>query len=167
MMSRRIILLSICLASLLTVGGAPATSQPEALLKVTGQVSHPLSLSAPALAALPHVTLVTKDRDGKEIRYTGVPIRAILDQAGVPSTKQMRNGAIALALVVEAADGYQAVFSLTEIDAQPADRPVLLADQRDGKPLAPPESPVRLIALQDQRPTRWVRQVTTLRIAKP
>jgi hypothetical protein len=79
----------------------------------------------------------------------------------------MRNGAVALALVVEASDGYRAVFSLTEIDDAPADRTALLADSRDGKPLGPPEAPLRLIVPSDSRPTRWVRQVTTLRIAKP
>jgi hypothetical protein len=159
--------LSTCLACLLCLAAAPATTQPGALLKVSGQVPHPLSLTAQALATMPHVTLATKDRDGKETSYSGVPIRTILDQAGVPSTQRMRNGAVALALVVEAADGYRAVFSLIEIDTQPADRPVLLADQRDSKPLVPPEAPWRLIVPGDQRPTRWVRQVTTLRIAKP
>ena len=80
-------------------------------------------LTAASIAAMPHVSVTTKDRSGKPTTYAGVSVRAILDQAGVPSTTTMRNGAIALALVVEGADGYQAVFSLTEIDSQPPDRP--------------------------------------------
>ena len=156
-----ILALPLCLAI------SSATSEPQASIKVTGLAPHPLSLTVESIAAMPHVTLTTKDRSGKELTYSGVSVRAILDQAGVPSTTQMRNGAVALALVVEATDGYRAVFSLTEIDAQSPDRPVLLADQRDGKPLNAQEGPFRLIAPQDQRPTRWVRQVTALRIAKP
>ena len=160
-------LLSIILALLLCTIAYSAVAQPRAVLKVTGLAPHPLSLTAESIAAMPHVSVTTKDRSGKQITYAGVSVRAILDQAGVPSTTTMRNGAVALALVVEGADGYQAVFSLTEIDSPPPDRPVILADQRDGKALAEPEAPFRLIAPADQRPTRWVRQAITLRIAKP
>jgi DMSO/TMAO reductase YedYZ molybdopterin-dependent catalytic subunit len=153
---------------LLTCLAANSTgTESGVVLKVIGEVPHPLSVTAEALSAMPHIDVTVKDRNGKETSYAGVPVRALLDKAGVPSTKEMRNGAIALALVVEASDGYRAVFSLTEIDAQPADRPVLLADARDGKPLTAPEAPLRLIVPGDGRPTRWVRQVTTLRIAKP
>jgi DMSO/TMAO reductase YedYZ molybdopterin-dependent catalytic subunit len=155
------------LVLLLCLTANSAATEAGVVLKVVGEVPHPLSLTAEALAAMPHSSVTVKDRNGKETSYAGVPVRVLLDKAGIPSTKEMRNGAIALALVVEATDGYRAVFSLTEIDAQPADRAVLLADTRDGKPLSSPESPLRLIVPGDGRPTRWVRQVTTLRIAKP
>lgn len=42
-------------------------------------------------------------------------------------------------LVVDAADGYRAVFALPELDRAFTDRIILLADRREGKPLAEKE----------------------------
>ena len=67
-------------------------------------------------------------------------------------------------LVVDAADGYKAVFALAEVDAAFAVREIILADKRDGKPLDSKEGPFRIIAPGDKRGARWVRQVTALRI---
>jgi len=67
-------------------------------------------------------------------------------------------------LVVEAADGYKAVFALAEVDPAIAVRELILADKRDSKLLDPKEGPFRIIAPGDKRAARWVRQVTALRI---
>lgn len=161
----------VLITTWLTLGiisrGAPPQSAPAPLLMVSGEVTHPLSLSQEAFAAMPHVQLSVKDRDGKSVTYGGVAVTSILKEAGVPSTLQMRNGAIALALVVEGADGYRAVFSLVEIESRPATNPVLLADSRDGHPLAGAEGPLRLIVPRDPRPVRWVRQAKLFKIARP
>ena len=60
-----------------------------------------------------------------------------------------------------------AVFSLVELDPARTGPPVLLADRRDGKPLEAAEGPLRLIAPEDARPVRWVRQVASLRVVRP
>ena len=49
-------------------------------------------------------------------------------------------------LLVEAADGYKAIFTLAEIDPAFASREVILADKRDGKPLDAREGPFRMVA---------------------
>jgi hypothetical protein len=67
-----------------------------------------------------------------------------------------------LYVIVEAADGYQAVFALSEFDPDFTDRVIILADRRDGKPLPPPEGPFRLVVAGEKRHARWVRGVTTL-----
>ena len=66
---------------------------------------------------------------------------------------------MALYLLVDAADDYRVVFALPEVDPAFTERMVLLADHRDGQPLAVVEGPLRLVAPDEKRPARWVRQV--------
>ena len=56
-------------------------------------------------------------------------------------------------LVVEAADGYRAVFALPELDPAFSDRVILLADRRDGKPLDGKEGPLR-VSFRERNATR-------------
>ena len=48
-------------------------------------------------------------------------------------------------LLVEAADDYRVVFALPELDPAFTERVILLADRRDGQPLAAAEGPLRLV----------------------
>jgi hypothetical protein len=48
---------------------------------------------------------------------------------------------VTMTVLVEATDGYRAVFSLAELDPELIDRVVLLADTKDGQPLPPREGP--------------------------
>ncbi|MGE3541290.1 MAG: hypothetical protein AB7N91_28130 [Candidatus Tectimicrobiota bacterium] len=61
--------------------------------------------------------------------------------------------------MIEAADGYRVVFALPELDPAFTERLVLLAEQRDGQPLAATEGPLRLVVPGEKRQARWVRQV--------
>jgi hypothetical protein len=65
-------------------------------------------------------------------------------------------------VVVDAADGYKAVFAWAEIDPSFTDRKVYLVTRRDGKPLADSEGPFRLVVPGDKRGGRAVHQVTGL-----
>jgi hypothetical protein len=47
--------------------------------------------------------------------------------------------------LVEAADGYRVVITLTEIDTAFADKGVTLAFLKDGKPLGEQEGPCRIV----------------------
>ena len=67
-------------------------------------------------------------------------------------------------LLVKAADGYQVVFALPELDPGFTDRVIFLADRRDDKPLSPKEGPLRIIVPGEKRQARWVRQVTSLTV---
>src|SRR4029453_4292132 len=53
-----------------------------------------------------------------------------------------------------AADGFQAVFALPELDTASADRGVLLADARDGQALSDNEGPLRIAAPAEKYPPR-------------
>jgi hypothetical protein len=43
---------------------------------------------------------------------------------------------------------------------------LLLADQRDGKPLSEKEGPLRLVVPDEKREGRWVRQVISLKVQR-
>ena len=88
----------------------------------------------------------------------------LLSLAGVQLGDTLRGPRLTEVLLVEAADGYRVAFELTEMDPAFATREIILADKRDGKPLAATEGPFRIVAPGDKRPARWVRQVTAFRI---
>jgi hypothetical protein len=90
----------------------------------------------------------------------------LLKAAGVKFGQDLRGPALATYLVVEAADGYRAVFALPELDPAFTDRVVLLADQRDGKPLGGNAGPLRVIVPGEKRHARWVRQVKSLKVGR-
>ena len=119
---------------------------------------------APELKELPRITLTAMDHDGKEAAYSGVELAELLKMAGVQFGKDLRGEKMALYLLVEAADGYKAVFALPELDREFTDRPVILADMRDGKPLSPADGPFQIIVPGEKQHGRWVRQVTWLRV---
>ncbi|HET6231148.1 MAG TPA: molybdopterin-dependent oxidoreductase [Longimicrobiaceae bacterium] len=157
-------------ASLLAARDAAAQAHPpaaaDAVLRVGGEVAHPLRLTAADLARLPRRSVRAKDHHGPEAAWTGVTLSEILRLAGVPQGEALRGQGLALYLRVEAADGYRAVFALPELDASFTDRVVLLADRRDGHPLTTAEGPLRIIVPSDKRPARWVRQVVSVDVLR-
>jgi hypothetical protein len=86
----------------------------------------------------------------------------VLKRAGAKLGERLRGQAHAAYLLVEAADGYRVVFALPELDEAYTDRVVLLADHRDGRPMAPPEGPFRLVVPGEKKHARWVRMVGSL-----
>ena len=90
----------------------------------------------------------------------------VLKLAGIKFGEELRGKSLALFLIVDAADGYRAVFALPELDHAYTERVILLADRRDGKPLASSEWPLRIIVPDEKRHARWVRQVTALSVRR-
>ena len=66
-----------------------------------------------------------------------------------------------LDVAINATDGYRVVFALPEFDTDFTGRVTILADRRDGHPMAPKEGPFRLV-VAEKRHARWVRGVTAL-----
>ena len=64
----------------------------------------------------------------------------------------------------EAADGYQAVFALPELDPAFNDRVIILADRFDGSPLTARDGSWQIVVVGEKRQARWVRQVVALTI---
>jgi DMSO/TMAO reductase YedYZ molybdopterin-dependent catalytic subunit len=161
-----LIFAALCYA--IAVGQSKQSAAPAAdfLLRVNGEVAHPLNLTADDWKKFPRRSVRAKDHDGKEYEFEGVELGEILKLAGVKFGEALRGKDLALFLVVEAADHYRAVFALPELDHAFTDRVVLLADRRDGKPLATNEGSLHLVVPDEKRPARWVRQVVALTIRR-
>ncbi|HEV3165019.1 MAG TPA: molybdopterin-dependent oxidoreductase [Isosphaeraceae bacterium] len=144
----------------------PAAPASAIVLTVGGDVPQPLKLTAAEFARLPRQSTRAKDHEGKESEFEGVPLVDVLKAAGVKFGDDLRGPALATYLVVEASDGYRAVFALPELDPASTDRMTLLADRRDGQPMSAKEGPLRVIVPGEKRHSRWVRQVIALKIGQ-
>jgi DMSO/TMAO reductase YedYZ molybdopterin-dependent catalytic subunit len=144
---------------------APAGSE-KIVLRVGGEVPRPLTLTAAEFARLPRTSVRIKESSGNETGYEGTPLIEVLKAAGVKFGEDLRGPALATYLVVEASDGYRAVFALPELDPAFNDRMILLADRRDGQPLGGNEGPLRIVIPTEKRHSRWVRLVTGLTVQR-
>ncbi len=113
------------------------------------------------LDKLPHTTAALSVH-GTVQSCTGVPLMALLANAGVPSGEAVRGAALNTIVTADAGDGYRIVFSLGELDALLGDAGVLVADHCDGKPLAAADGPLRLVVPGEKRGARSVRQLIRL-----
>ncbi len=130
---------------------------------VDGGNGKTVTLTAADLAKLPQQTIDASEH-GNHAKFAGVLLSDVLAKVEAPAGEKLRGKSLAQYLLVEAADGYRAVFALAEFDAGFTDRKVYLVTERDGKPLNEKEGPFRIVYPDEKRPARWVRQVTALRI---
>lgn len=105
--------------------------QSEVVLSIGGEVERPLKLTVADMAKLPRRVVRATDH-GKEATFEGVMLGEVLRLAGVKFGEALRGKNLQLYLLVEAADGYKAVFALPELDPAFTDRVILLADKHDG-----------------------------------
>jgi hypothetical protein len=139
-------------------------AQPS-VLSVSGDVATPVTFTAAEFAAMPHISITVPEKNGGNAVYQGVRLRDVLGKAGAPFGKPLRGKALASYVLASAKDGYQVTFALAELDPefQDSDR-ILVADRRDGKPLAADQGPLRIIAGGDKIPARSIRMLEKLQV---
>jgi hypothetical protein len=114
------------------------------------------------LAALPHKTVtVYNDRAKASQTFSGVPLIDLLTLVGVPAKQQGKD--LRLYLVAVGADGYQAVYSVAEVNPGIHDATVLVADSADGRPLTA-DGPLMLVSTAEKVPVRRVRNLVFVRV---
>lgn len=147
-------------------GAMPSTAQQtdQTVLVVRGAVQEPLTLTLSNLLTLPRVSVMTRDKDGAEIAFEGVALHELISRAKPMLTEKCCSNAVNTVIVIRAADNYQALFSLPELDPKFSDRQILLADRRAGKPLNPAQGPLQLVVPDEKAHARWVRQVTLIEV---
>jgi len=144
---------------------AAADDKPhEAVPILQGTTGEPIRLTAGDLRKLPRVEVEAVDHGGNKARYSGVPLRALLDKVGVPKGEKVRGKWIGSFVAVDALDDYRAVFGLAELDPAFNDRTIILADRRNGQPLDKKHGPFQVIAPGEKRQARWVRMVREIRV---
>ena len=101
---------------LLIAGFGTHAQTKEAVVKVTGEVTNPLTIDGAEFQQYKQTTVTRKDRDGKDHTYSGVIVSEILAKAGVTLGAELRGENLAKFLLIEASDGYQVLFALAELD---------------------------------------------------
>lgn len=115
-----------------------------------------------AFTALPHVQIKVKNSAGTEDIYDGVDLSVLLLAGNVPLRANLKGADISKYLHVQGADGFAAVIALPEFD----DGLFLVADRKNGNSLAVDVGPFYLISPQEERHSRWIKQVEQLRIKR-
>lgn len=144
----------VLLASLVALASLalPAAAKAQGIA-VQNESGTTVKLSATDITALPHQGVSVDDR-GKTIKFEGVPLRVVLEKAGVTFGESLRGKRMASYLLAEAADGYRVVFALPELDPAFTDRTILLADKVDGHPLDSKQGPFRIVVPGEMRMAR-------------
>jgi hypothetical protein len=146
-----------------------ASPQPDNFLDLRGDLPNPQRINTVDLHKLPRAEIHTPDphNPGKETVYSGTPLVEVLKVGGLLLSGMAGiRDIVTMTVIVEATDGYRALFSLAELDPELTDRVTLLADTKDGAPLPPREGPFRIIVPGDKLPARWVRQVRSVTVRK-
>lgn len=150
------------LAGLIWLGASLAFAQ----ITVTGNVATPLKLSAADLAGMPREKVEVPEQNGSVTTYEGVLLREILKRAGTPSGSQLRGKALTTYVLAKGHDRYAVILTLAEVDEAFANEKILVADQRDGKPLPENQGPFRLICAGDQAGSRSVRMLESVEVVQ-
>lgn len=123
----------------------------------------PIPLDAATLARQPHQPVIASAHE-QPLRCEGVPLLGLLRAAKAMPAEPLRGRDLSRFLRVDARDGYRVLFSLAELDPSLGNRQVFVVDRCDGKPLGNKDGPLRLIAPEDSRPARWVRQLQSITV---
>src|SRR5262249_37459160 len=163
----RLLAASLVLAAFAVRGAAqsPNSSAPDGVLTVGGDVTHALTVSAADLKSMPRTT-VSISEYGREVKYEGVLVGEVLKRAGAPLGRDLSGPAVATYVLTTAKDGYQAVFSLAELDPALTPSDIIIADSRDGEPLVDSQGPFRIVAPHDKRPARGVRMLQGIDVVR-
>jgi hypothetical protein len=120
-------------------------------------------LDAAALAKLPRETVAATAHD-KPLQCEGIALLALLRASGAMPVEPLRGPQLARYVLVDARDGYRAIYALAELDPTLGNRRVYLVDRCGGRPLADDDGPLRLVAPDESRAARWVRQVQAVTV---
>ncbi len=129
---------------------------------IGGDVTQPYKLNATNFGGMKQVTVKVTANDGREHTYSGVSLYDILTQADAIPNKQLRGKSLTKYVLVSAADGYQVVIALPEVDPAFTDKVIILANKEDGEDLAANFGPYRLIVPGDKKPARSAMRVIAI-----
>lgn len=148
-----------------TPAGSARTQHAPALI-LSDPSGDTMTLLPKQFAELPRTTVEAKvPHTERTTTYGGVLLGRVLQEAGVQPTTKSEGGKelarpLRLAYVlIEAADGYQVVFSLPELFPELGGFNVLLADRENGHPLEAKAAPYQIVVTGSDGHERWVRQV--------
>ena len=120
-------------------------------------------LSVAELEAMPQKTITVRNaHTDKDETYSGVPVGDLLAKFGAPYEKNekviyhsyLRAGGM---------DGYWVLYSASEVESAMHLGDVIVATRVGGQPLGA-DGQFRLVASEEKKPARWVRNLSTLEL---
>ena len=118
-----------------------AVCQDPAVLTVQGVGGRAVTLSLADISKLPRQSVKAADH-GATVSFEGVLLTDVLAKVDLPAGEKFHSTAASYYLLVEARDGYRAVFAWAELDATFMDKAVYVVTKREGKPLAEKDGPL-------------------------
>lgn len=137
---------------------APAAAQELTVVGLDGKAR---VLKAADFADAPRASVAVPQDTGSKT-YEGAVLAYVLRAGGLPVGPRLHGDPLRAFVTVTGADGFQAVFSLAELDKDFHDGPVVLGDKVDGQPLGAKEGPWRLAVTGDRKRWRSVYGVTRI-----
>lgn len=162
--SRRWFVMALAVVACATLARAQAPAD-STTLAVAGEIPHPFTVTVADLKSMPR-TSVTIPEDGRDVKYEGVLVGELLKRAGAPLGRDLNGPAMASYVLASAKDGYEAVFSIGELDPALTSDEIIVADSVDGKPLFDYQGPFRIVAPHDKRGARGVRMLAKLEVVR-
>ena len=145
----RALLVALALAAAPAAWAADLTVvAPGGAVKVLGEAD---------LAGLPRETVKLGAK-----AYEGPVLSYVLRAGGLPVGARLHGEPLRAFVVVEGKDGFNAVYSLAELDRDFHDDVVILADKVDGAALPEKEGPWRLVSCGDKKAWRSVYGVSRI-----
>jgi hypothetical protein len=140
-------------------------SAKEQLLLSAFPYHNPVLMSRAELKSLPHITVtVQNSHNNTQEVYSGVRVADLFAKLGAPLGSELRGKAMVNYIRASGSDGYQVIFSVAEIDPSFHSGEVIVADEMNGQPLDAKSGPFKLVASEDKRPARWVRNLVSLEL---
>ena len=143
---------------------ASAARAAEPAIEVVGRDGQTARVTAADMLAMPRVELSVADRDGTQAKFAGVELRHLLAKVEAASGDQLRGPWIRCVILVDAADGYRAVYALPEADDTFSDRKIVVVDRRNGQPLDGDHGPFRMVLPSEKKHSRWIRMITRIQV---
>ena len=135
-------------------------------LVLYGDIGSPIVLTEADLLALPQTSVRGTPHGGEPSDYAGPRLEDVLAPANLPRGPQLRGAEVTRYVVVEAVDGYRALYALAEFDSAFRAEVPILALRRNGAPLEAEAGHFQIIVPGEMRHARWVRDVACLRVAR-
>ncbi|TRZ42328.1 molybdopterin-binding protein [Robertkochia solimangrovi] len=125
---------------------------------------NPQSLSISDLENMSPRTIEAEDSDDVRHRFTGVFLSELLQNAGVTTGSKLQGEYLVKYVLITAADGYEVLFSLPEIDPYFTENKILLAYAMDNARLPDGYGPFRIVVPGEKRHARWIREIRSINI---
>ncbi|MBV2168898.1 MAG: molybdopterin-dependent oxidoreductase [Bdellovibrio sp.] len=140
-------------------------------LLVSGEVQESLKLGVAELKKLDAKTLVldpkacmTGQSKRAEESYRGILLKDLLNKAGILA--KAHNDVKRIVVIARATDGYTVVFSWGELFLSKVGEGVMVAFEKDDKPLKTEEGKIALVSINDSQNSRHIRWLSSIEVHK-